>query len=493
MAYTLVSFSTSPTEPTLSKLEYLRQLATLLLTSACGLVAAQAPGSPPFESSTVLEPLWQPGGGVSGYGYSPIEIVDWNLDGQLDIITASEPMGAIWIHEGNGSGGFQTISMELVSMSPTAVVAADFNEDGKPDLAICNGSAGTVTICNTTHALYSYVLDTIPTGSRPVRAYAADLTEDGHQDLVVVDEIDSTVSLLVGNGLGSFAAPQVSFIEIDDSLEAVSIDDINSDGHLDLVVPCPAMNLVAVLLAESPGSFESPVIYPVGPNPGPIAVEDFDGDSHKDLLVPNRFEPSLSWLRGNGDGTFLPAQMVPSPSLPVSARAVSNSDGRVFGTYPHANLNSLSVVYSLSPLGTETSATYSTSSIVDWVESADFNGDGLGDLAVVSRDTGTIEILLQSAESLPFRRGDVNNDGWLNIADIIESLQSTFNPHGIEIDCSDRYDANDDGIVNILDPVIMLESLFLSSGPLPTPSLECGSDPTDDALPPCRDIQECVR
>ncbi len=83
-----------------------------------------------------------------------------------------------------------------------------------------------------------------------------------------------------------------------------------------------------------------------------------------------------------------------------------------------------------------------------------------------------------------FRRGDVNQDGAVNIADAIALLGHLFASKPAPA-CRDAADANDDGVVNIADAIRILGHLFASTGPLPAPSNVCGPDPTADTIPAC--------
>ncbi|UCG31659.1 MAG: right-handed parallel beta-helix repeat-containing protein [Phycisphaerales bacterium] len=83
-----------------------------------------------------------------------------------------------------------------------------------------------------------------------------------------------------------------------------------------------------------------------------------------------------------------------------------------------------------------------------------------------------------------FRRGDVNTDADLNVADAVYILQFLF-VNGPRLSCPDAADANDDGDVNIADAVAILAYLFAEAEPLPAPLKRCGPDPTDDTLDPC--------
>src|SRR5688572_23423057 len=89
--------------------------------------------------------------------------------------------------------------------------------------------------------------------------------------------------------------------------------------------------------------------------------------------------------------------------------------------------------------------------------------------------------LLPGQES-PFRRGDANQDQGLNISDAIHTLGYLFLGAPQQLACEDSADNDDDGRLTLTDPVYLLNHLFLG-GPLPRPPfLECGGDPTADAL-----------
>ncbi|MEC9476112.1 MAG: FG-GAP-like repeat-containing protein [Planctomycetota bacterium] len=94
-------------------------------------------------------------------------------------------------------------------------------------------------------------------------------------------------------------------------------------------------------------------------------------------------------------------------------------------------------------------------------------------------DDFEVETTVCAGQGPLFKRGDVNLDGNLDISDPVSILQMLFN--GTAVGCDDAADANDDGGLNIADAVAVLSSLFGGSGNLPEP-LDCGVDPTDDAL-----------
>ncbi len=113
--------------------------------------------------------------------------------------------------------------------------------------------------------------------------------------------------------------------------------------------------------------------------------------------------------------------------------------------------------------------------------------------------TGVERSDLRSATQIdwPFRRGDVNADAEVDISDAVLTLNFLFDPN-IDPDvvqCRDAADVNDDGTVDISDPIYSLNYLFVDGPGIPTPTEECGDDPTEDDLRclshlPCVDTRE---
>ena len=88
---------------------------------------------------------------------------------------------------------------------------------------------------------------------------------------------------------------------------SVAVDDFNQDGVADLAVTDYGSDTVSVLLGNGDGTFQAAVSYSVGSHPWSVAVGDFDGDGRTDLAVANGGSNTVSVLLGNGDGTFQPA------------------------------------------------------------------------------------------------------------------------------------------------------------------------------------------
>lgn len=111
----------------------------------------------------------------------------------------------------------------------------------------------------------------------------------------------------------------------------------------------------------------------------------------------------------------------------------------------------------------------------------------------VASTTVMVSLLAPSSCGEVFKRGDVNQDGTVNIVDALAGLNYLFVPGSSVPQCLDSMDANDDGQLNLLDPVTLLRYLFIPGSALPEPPgpLVCGLDPTPDALATCDYTAAC--
>jgi hypothetical protein len=185
------------------------------------------------------------------------------------------------------------------------LVAADFNGDRRPDLAVARSNSSSIAVLlNNGHGLGSAT--EIPVGHKSWTVTAGDLNRDGHTDLVATngDFRATTVIVALGIGNGTFGAPheytaeQVPF--------AVGIADFNGDKIPDLAVADCCWPAVSVLLGVGDGTFRAATDYFPDQNPTSIGIGDFNGDRNLDIATTNEFSDSVSLLLGNGHGSFSP-------------------------------------------------------------------------------------------------------------------------------------------------------------------------------------------
>jgi len=202
-----------------------------------------------------------------------------------------------------------------VGLSPLSVAVGDFNGDGYQDLAVANNSSRDVSVLVGNGDGDFQAAVNFPSGEWLTNSVSiGDFNGDGYQDLALTNngnrpDLGGTVSILVGNGDGTFQAPMVLDAGVGPFSSAVG--DFNCDGNQDLAVAGSfeydgggIINNVSVLLGNGDGTFQPRVSFEAGDGNSFVAVGDFNGDGYQDLAVTNYSSNNVSVLLGNGDGTF---------------------------------------------------------------------------------------------------------------------------------------------------------------------------------------------
>ena len=367
-----------------------------------------------FNDNTVTVLLGDGTGGFAAASGSPfpvgsgpwfVAVGDFNGDGKPDLAIANFNDGTVTVLLGNGTGGFTPASNSpfAVGNGPTSVAVGDFNEDGQPDLAITNYVDGTVTVLlgDGTGGFAAGPGSPFTVGQAPTSAAVGDFNGDGRLDLAITNSGDGTVTVLLGNGTQGFTATTGSPFTVGTGPSSVAVGDFNRDGKPDLAIANAGSNNVTVLLNSGTGSFTpapgSP--FPAGSNPDSVAVGDFNGDGNPDLAIANFASDNVTVLLGNGTGGFTAAPGSPfaAGSEPTSVAVGDfNGDGRP--DLAVANYGSGTVTVLLgNGRGGFTAAPGSPFAVGSGpmsVAVGDFNGDGKPDLAIASLGAGGVTVLL---------------------------------------------------------------------------------------------------
>lgn len=191
----------------------------------------------------------------SGVGYRPssITVDDFNRDGKLDLAVANADSNSVSILLGIGNGTFQRPLEFSAGPLPAFVVSGDFNGDGRPDLAFANDtgfstSLVSVLLGNGNGTFQEPLSFTV--GTQATFLTTADFNLDGKLDLAVANTGSNTISVLMGIGNGTFQ-PALDFIT-GDGPSWIGVTDLNGDGKPDLVVANSISNNVSILLNRTP-------------------------------------------------------------------------------------------------------------------------------------------------------------------------------------------------------------------------------------------------
>jgi hypothetical protein len=310
------------------------------------IAVASACGDKLCETSGVVVVLLNNGDGTfangiksqavdSDYGASlALTAADFDGDGNLDLAvvnTGVNELGDVTILLGKGNGHFRLVAGYGLNEVPEFVRAGDFNNDGKMDMAVTtNSNHVAVLLGNGDGAFQNSVIYDVEQG--PQDLAVADVNGDGKPDLLVVNECghtngcrEGTVSVLVGNGDGTFQAQQSYFVGIF-PLE-VAVADFNGDGKSDLVLDlpcgtdssCTSNGGIGVLLGNGDGTFQSVVNYAAtGSDTARVGTGFFSNRNTPDIVALNYQTFNITVFKGKGDGTFAAGKTFMVGANPVS-------------------------------------------------------------------------------------------------------------------------------------------------------------------------------
>ncbi len=263
-------------------------------------------------------------GGNEPYGPT---VGDFNGDGKLDVAVVNDDNGTVGVLLGDGMGGFSPVVTYAAGASdPSDLTTGDFNGDGKLDLArVSYGTPGTFGILLGTGTGTFQPVTTFSSGGN--KAYAivtADFNGDGRLDLAATNHGSGTVAICLGDGTGGFSAP-ITVSSGGSTPCYLEAGDFNGDGKLDLAVANKTANNVGVLVGNGDGSFRTVTTYAANVAlVGGLAVGDVNGDGKCDILVT--LSGGLGVLLNRGDGTFAPISTYYAGGSPWVA-ALGDLDG----------------------------------------------------------------------------------------------------------------------------------------------------------------------
>jgi hypothetical protein len=322
------------------------------------------------------------------WGPFSITAADFNGDSKTDLavtISWSTPNHFVAIMLNDGVGNFGPAKEIFVGFDPLAVIAGEFNGDGKMDLAITVSGANSVAIL-TGNGLGDFAAPKyFGTADGPSSLAAGDFNKDGKSDLVVAHFNTNAIAVLLGDGGGAFATTRT---QLAGGAKLASAD-FNGDGRPDLAISSNLYDLpsvVGIYLNNGAGTLSEPFYYQINRNPASILVDDLNHDGKADLIIGHGFSQGLTILLGNGAGRFsAPTNIAAASDSGVIAGGDFNGDNNLDVVMFPANTNgTVALMLGNGAGGFGAPVNISSVASLTALTAGDFNGDGKLDLAMTN-------------------------------------------------------------------------------------------------------------
>jgi len=338
-------------------------------------------------------------------GPNPQAVVtaDFNNDGRLDLATANAGGNTVSVLLGDDEGGFGTAIASAVGGDPASLAAADFDKDGNLDLATVTQGRVSVLLGNGDGTFPAPTNYYVPAYALSVAM--GDFNSDGNADLVVsAEDLEGfgVLQVALGNGGGGFTI--ANGVWIDYPCPGMAVGDLNGDGKLDAIaVPDGGVSDGFPLLGNGDGTFDPDSWYRQfvsGPDLRAVAVGDFTGDGIPDLVTAGQ---TVDVLRGHGDGWFDdPINHSANGSMHTGVVVADfNGDGHLDAVTADADTGTVSLMLGDGDGTLRYAGAFATGSSPAAVAVGDFNGDGRPDVATADADSNTVSVLLNDGTWTP--------------------------------------------------------------------------------------------
>ena len=357
-------------------------------------------------------PSFGPATTISVGNTSALAVADFNKDNKQDLVVPINSVQSIVrILLGDGTGGFINNGNFSVGRNPISVAVADFNGDSNTDVVTANFSSfnggeasvilgtGTGSFGAPTHIRWS----SPGTVTNSVAVAVADFNSDGKTDIAVTSSgflLPAPVLIALGNGMGQF--PTLQYISTGGAPRQIVADDLNGDSKPDLALLKTGSNTVSVLLGDGSGQFAPGTDFVVGTAPQSLTKGDFNGDGRLDLATANAESNNISVLLNIGSGSFGPAVNYTSGGLSVAAVTPGDfdADGQLDLAVVNQDPRSILILRNQGAGSFRAIANFLHGGILpQFIAVGEFNSDERTDLAIANALSQTVSIMLNNCQT----------------------------------------------------------------------------------------------
>lgn len=368
---------------------------------------------------------------------------DFNGDGHLDLLpndfdATTGSSARLRAGDGRGNFGFDLSNGNLGGPGNQAFIAtSDLNGDGKPDVVLPRGLGNEPMLLQLSAANGRFTTTTAAFGAYTHRnataAVIADFNGDGKNDLAVADGTAREITLLAGDGAGRFPNSLGAPFKLNTGTVHLAAADFNQDGKADLALADQVANELTIFLSQPAGTHTANAPIKLPNRPTVIVTGDFDRDGRTDLAVANQ---DITLLFNQPNGTFVSQTLTTGGAAGMTAGKFDNDEWLDLAV----SFGGRITLWRGGPAGF-TASSFIAASNSGFITNGDFNEDGQQDLAVVTASDvseGRVLILLNNgagAFNLPpsfpagtaprlLAQGDFNRDGIIDVltADLADEV-----------------------------------------------------------------------
>jgi streptogramin lyase len=369
--------------------------------------------------------------------YDAMAAADFNSDGRPDVAAINASTHTLYVYRGNGDGTFlPPSSLSLGTLTPSTAVANDVNGDGKGDLVLTESGANRVDVLLGDGTGRFAPAVTYAVGTSPAASVVADFNHDGRPDIITANTGSASFSVLLQSPGGAFYPGPTVPAPFNPTY--LTTADFNNDNNLDVAAVGNSANVV-VLFGNGDGTFSTYTpLVPGTTSHSSVVAEDFNNDGWVDLAVsqsgPNH---QLAQLLNMQNGSF----SVPSftelnsyggPMIP--GHFVSPTSNDLIMTQANGSVN-FGVTFAGGPFGltrTDPPPSLGSSGVF---ATADFNGDGLTDFVCTGKINSTLnQTFFQHVQPLAFvgvqgfGPSQPSNVSIFSFSDLLKPDPSTLHP-----------------------------------------------------------------